>query len=89
MEEERRVRFTDEYVPGPNGCPVWGYELQKIQSTVLYVRAGTRLEAEKLIGEFLEDEENYEMVCEDRDNSEPTYDSTMWLHMDENQGWNK
>ena len=87
MEEERRVRYTDDYVPGPEGCPVWGFEFNKIYSTVLFVRAKDEDEASQLIGEYYE--KHNEEIEKDIDMSDPVRDGTHWLHGDPETGWNK
>lgn len=43
--EERRVRFTDDYVPGPEDCPVWMIQKTWTQSSTAFVRAKTENDA--------------------------------------------
>ena len=87
MKEERRVRFTDEYVPGPKGCPVFGIEFRKVYSLPVYVRANTKEEAQEIAYKYYE--EHFDDMEEDIMNSDPVADDTIWLHLGADQGWNK
>ena len=87
MEEERRVKFGDDYVPGPEGCPVYGIEFRKVYSLPVFVRAKDKDEAYEIAQKYYE--EHFDEMEEDIMNSDPVADDTIWLHMDANKGWNK
>lgn len=54
MPETRRVRFTDDYVPGPKGCPVWGIEVQWTFGVPVFIRAESEDEALHIFSEWCE-----------------------------------
>ena len=87
MEEGRRVRFTDEYVPGPEGCPVFGIEFRKVYSLPVYVRAQTKDEAKEIADRYYE--EHFDEMEESIMNSDPVAEDMIWIHMGADKGWNK
>ena len=87
MESERRVRYTDEYVPGPEGCPVWAIELSRTHSLVFYIRAEDEEKAWHLMEDYYD-----KHACEiDHDimDTDPVSNSTIWRHMEADEGWNE
>ena len=88
MEEERRVRYTDDYVPGPEGCPVWMIEMLKIYSLPLFVRAKTGDEAMEIFKKYYEEhsEELEKYLDED---SDPYGETNVYYHARPDYGWKK
>ena len=85
MGETRRVRFTDDYVPGPEGCPVWMIELMQIQSVPFFVRAKTEQEAFDLYKEYYVQHE--QEILKDLDQADPIYQTEVYYHADADYGW--
>ena len=85
MEETRRVRFTDDYVPGPEGCPVWMIEKTQIQAVPFFVRAKTEQEAWALYDEYYIKHENE--ILKDLDQADPIYNTEIYYHADANCCW--
>lgn len=86
MEETRRVRFTDDYVPGPKGCPVWMVQKQWVQSSTSYVRAKTEDEALQIWAKYYEEHPNMINDPKFRDDFVGV-DVYAYYHADPNYGW--
>lgn len=87
MEETRRVRFTDDYVPGPEGCPIWMIEKTQIQSVPFFVRAENEQEAWDLYSAYYHKHE--EEILKDLDQADPTYATEIFYHADPECGWRR
>ena len=87
--DERRVRFTDEYVPGPEGCPVWGIEEQWTFSVPAYVRAETEDEAMEIYDQYYKEhpDEMKQMMLDEIKANDPGIDFASWFHMNSDEGW--
>lgn len=82
---ERRVRFTDDYVPGPEGCPVWMIEKTKIQSVAFFIRAENEQAAFDLYDKYYIKHEHE--ILKDLDQADPTYSTEIYYHADASYGW--
>lgn len=89
MTETRRVRFTDDYVPGPEGCPVWGVELQWTFGVPAFIRAESKDEAIKIFIEWYDEHrEVIESAMKDLiDAEEYNEELTSWYHARSDKCW--
>ena len=88
MEESARVKFNDQYVPGPEGCPVWMVQKQWTHSFTVFVRAKDEDEA---FDEFRKYYAEHEAEIENPENWDLYVDKNTYTyyHADANYGWNK
>lgn len=88
MEETRRVRFTDDYVPGPEGCPVWMIQKQWTYSYTVYVRAKNEDEA---FDEYMKYYEEHEQEINDPNNRDSYVDENTYVyyHAGPEYGWKR
>lgn len=90
MAEERRVRFTDDYVPGPKGCPVWGIEEQWTFSVPVFIRAETEEEAYRIYREYNDSHPGeLEQMMRDTIKADNYHgvEFTSWYHLNPDKGW--
>lgn len=88
MEETRRVRFTDDYVPGPEGCPVWMVQKQWTHSFTVFVRAENEEDA---LEEYYKYYDKHEEEIEDPKNWDDCVDENTYAfyHADADYGWKR
>lgn len=89
MTETRRVRFTDDYVPGPERCPVWGVEVQWTFGVPAFIRAETKEEAMNIFTEWCEEHPGeIESAMKDQiDAGEYNEALTSWYHARSDKCW--
>ena len=88
MEESARVKFNDQYVPGPEGCPVWMVQKQWTHSFTVYVRAENERDA---LFEYLKYYVNHQNEIENPENWDLYVDENTYTfyHASPEHGWEK
>lgn len=90
MAEERRVRFTDDYVPGPKGCPVWAIEMQWTFGVPVYIRAESEDEALHVFDQWSQDNPGVmDSLMNDAVNERDRFnvEITSWYHAGADNCW--
>ena len=90
MEETRRVRFTDDYVPGPEGCPVWGIEWLWTYGVPVFIRAESEEEAWHVFNQWCDENPGeMEKLMRDAIKADDGHgeDYASWLHANADKCW--
>lgn len=85
---ERRVSFTDQDVPGPEGCPVWMVQEQWTHSYTVFIRAKDENEA---LEEYIKYYNKHEHEIQDQKNWDNYVDerTEVFYHARPEYGWKR